>query len=91
MSKLGPHSVLVIRDVEQGERKTLSGIIIPIAKEQTKVKGKVVRVGTGTNSRPMEAIIGDIVHYESLSAIKVDVSEGKCDLVNVDSCIYIEA
>lgn len=60
-------------------------------KEQTKVKGKVVRVGSGTESRPMEAVVGDIIHYESLSAIKVDVSEGSCDLVNVDSCTYIEA
>jgi len=68
---------------------TKSGIIIPGTTKETKISGEVVQVGPGTGNKPMEVVEGDVITYESLSAVEIEIGNEKLDLIDSSNIIHI--
>ena len=48
-------------------------------------------MGTGTGNKPMEVMENDVVIYEPLVAVEVEVDGEKFDLIDSGNVIHIEA
>lgn len=88
--RIGAHGILLKREEAPREKVLSSGIIIPGTKQETRVKGKVVQIGTGTGNKPMEVVEGDVVLYEPLVAVEIDIEGEKFDLIDSVNVIQIE-
>ena len=73
--------ILVKEDTESKEKKTASGIIIPISAQEDKggKRGKVVSVGQGRNEEgkiiPVSVKIGDTVLFQWGDKVQLDNEE----------------
>lgn len=47
-------------------------------------------MGTGTGNKPMEVVEGDVVLYEPLVAVEIDIDGEKFDLIDSVNVIQIE-
>lgn len=46
-------------------------------------------MGVGTKNKPMEVVVGDVVQYEPLSAVEIDIEGEKFDLIDSANVIHI--
>lgn len=88
-AKLGAHGVLLKRIEDKQERVTMSGIIIPSTKKETRIKGIVVHTGSGTLNKPMEVSKDEIILYDSLAVVPVEIDGDNFDLIDSSEIIHI--
>ncbi len=70
----------VVIEVEEGDMKTASGIVLPDTAKEKPQKGKVVAVGTGKlldngQRAPMEVKEGDSIIFSKYSGSEVKVDD----------------
>jgi len=70
----------VVIEVEEGDMKTASGIVLPDTAKEKPQKGKVVAVGTGKlldngQRAPMEVKEGDNIIFSKYSGTEVKVDD----------------
>jgi co-chaperonin GroES (HSP10) len=82
-------SLILVEEIEQGEKKTTSGLVLAATSLENDLKrGKVIAVGPGDNDNagnhyeiPLTA--GDIVIYNEMQATEVtDSSNNKYKFIN---------
>lgn len=70
----------VVIEVDEGDMKTASGIVLPDTAKEKPQKGKVIAVGTGKlldngERAPMEVKEGDTIIFSKYSGSEVKVDE----------------
>lgn len=50
----------------------------------------MIQAGAGTKNRPMEVNEGDVILYEPLNSMTVELEEGDFDLIDSSNVIHIE-
>lgn len=84
---MAPHKVLLQR-VEDGERRTESGLVLPNIGKSGLKKGVVISTGEGSDQKPMKLKKGDIVHYQYALEIKIDNKDYQ--VIGHDEYVFIE-
>jgi len=87
--KMGLFGLLVEKVHDEGERVTPSGIIIPGTINRTMIKGKVIATGEGSQSKKMEVKTGEVVTYNSVTAIEIELENKRYNVVDARQCLFI--
>ncbi len=78
---------VLIEPIAEHTEQRLGSIIIPntVTVKSKQTKGIVKAVGKGTNDKPMEVSVGDVVMYKNIEYPK----SGDFDVVKLDDILYV--
>ena len=79
----------VVLEPKEAETKTASGLYIPDTAKEKPQQGKVVACGPGENDEPMEAQVGDEVHYGKYAGTEGTVEDKKYLIVRQSDIMAI--
>jgi len=79
---------IVIKEVAETEKKTESGIIVPVLGKNPQTKAKVVLVGTGTPEMPMNIPVGSIILFTPMAAQKFTFEDEEFLLLDQNNVLF---
>ncbi|MGM0419735.1 MAG: co-chaperone GroES [Bacillota bacterium] len=82
---------IVVEFIEEEEKKTESGIVLPdTAKKEKPQQGKVVAVGKGSKDEDLESVeVGDVVVFDKFAGTKVNLEDDEYIILSLEDVLAV--